>query len=254
MANLSLSRRLAELERRVATLEGHNEFRDMSDAALLDLLAQWHATDPDTMPPDTRRLLSMWRRTDVGQWVRTDPAPTAQDAPGTTNVAAGIPECHPKPSTPTPAPTVRPLRENHGRMIMATRGRPETTIGGPQELKVRRFAALVFEQGDIRRAAKAQGVPERTAYRWAGTDTFRDALISAQHESLRDATRGLSAGAVEAVEVLRAIVRNPDTAEGVRVRAALGILDAALKLATHVEVEARLLALEAAMASPETPN
>ncbi len=130
---------------------------------------------------------------------------------------------------------------------MATSGTP---IGGPQELKIRKFANAVFEHGDIRKAAKAENIPQRTAYRWASTDAFREAMAMAQCDALREATRGLSAGAVEAVEVLRAIVRDGNAAEAVRVRAALGILDTALKLAAHVEVETRLLALEQAMAKP----
>ena len=124
---------------------------------------------------------------------------------------------------------------------MASNGREKNAA---QELKVRRFAAAVLEHGDIRKAARAGNVPERTAYRWAATEIFRAALREAQAEAMRDATQGLAAGAREAVDVLRVILKDGEAAESVRCRAAIAVLDAALKMQQYIEVDNRITELE----------
>ncbi len=126
---------------------------------------------------------------------------------------------------------------------MAIRGRTTAAT----EMRIRQFAGAVFEHGDIRAAAAAQGIPERTAYRWTAHVIYRDAMRDTQAEGLREATRGLYAGAGEAVATLRAIVLDTEADAAVRVRACAIVLDAALKLSAHVEIEARLLELERKM-------
>lgn len=98
-------------------------------------------------------------------------------------------------------------------------------------------------------AARRAGVSERTAYRWLARPAFAGAIREARRSRLQAITAALDAGAREGVDLLRAVVGDPEAYVMARVRAALGLIDARLRYAEAVDVEARLEALETAAKS-----
>lgn len=125
---------------------------------------------------------------------------------------------------------------------MATAAQKKTPSA---DCKARMLAAHVFEHGNVRAAARAMGAPERSARRWAASGAFTEELRRLQADALSHAVRGLSAGAQEATALLRAVIRNPEAPEAVRVRAAVAVIDAVVKLAGYIDLEERIATLEA---------
>jgi hypothetical protein len=122
----------------------------------------------------------------------------------------------------------------------------------PSELtptKRRAIVALLAER-DTRSAAKAAKVPERTMWRWLAEPAFRQELRQAEGEAIDEVTRrliGLQGKALDTLEMT--IDTLTPLQEGARVRAALGLGTLLLKLRELRNVEERLTALEAAVAS-----
>jgi hypothetical protein len=96
-------------------------------------------------------------------------------------------------------------------------------------------------------AAKAAGVSESTLARWMREPTFAAAVREARRRALEQAMGALSAATAEAVETLRACLGAEG--EAVRVRAAVAILDHALRGAETQDLEERIAALETALAT-----
>lgn len=96
-------------------------------------------------------------------------------------------------------------------------------------------------------AAATVGVTPRTASRYLQEPAVRAALGQAQTDALRDVTRRMNAGSFEALDVLREVMHDVKVAPGVRVRAALGWLEAGYKARELLSVEERLTALEEAI-------
>jgi len=94
-------------------------------------------------------------------------------------------------------------------------------------------------------AAKAAGVSESTLARWMRDPTFAAAVREARRRALEQALGALSAATAEAVETLRVLLGAEG--EAVRVRAAVAILDHALRGAETQDLEERIAALEAAL-------
>jgi len=97
-------------------------------------------------------------------------------------------------------------------------------------------------------AAKAANVAERTLYRWLGDPVFRLRLNEAEGEAIDTATRRLLQLQDPAIDALDTILQDPEAAPTVRLRAATAVLDYLIRLRELRNVEARLLALEAAQA------
>ena len=107
-----------------------------------------------------------------------------------------------------------------------------------------RAAILALLQGPtIADAAKAVRVGETTLHRWLKEPAFREALKAARREVMEAALGRLQGAVTKAVDTLERNLScgNPST----EVRAALGILDQAVKVSELMDLEERLAKLEA---------
>jgi hypothetical protein len=118
----------------------------------------------------------------------------------------------------------------------------------------RRLLAALLSERTTRAAAEAAGVSERVAYRWLGEPAFRAELASRQDAVLAAVTSGLADDAQQARAVLRETMQSPDTPPGVKVRAALGIIDAALRLMELLTLAQRVGDLERRMEAQDATN
>jgi len=94
-------------------------------------------------------------------------------------------------------------------------------------------------------AARAAGVSESTLARWLREPVFAAAVREARRRALEQALGALSAATAEAVETLHAMLGAEG--EAVRVRAAVAILEHALRGAEVTDLEERIAALESAL-------
>ena len=124
--------------------------------------------------------------------------------------------------------------EGHGR-----EGRRRGTMTPKQE---RALEALLAAKSVVH-AAELANVSARTLFRWLTEDEFKARYQAASRTRLDTAVGKLRALATEAVETLRAGM--VAEAEPVRVRAAVAVLDFAIKVDLD-ELSARVEALEAA--------
>lgn len=95
-------------------------------------------------------------------------------------------------------------------------------------------------------AARHANVGVRTLKRWLTQPEFRAALEAAETDALRDASRLLAAQAADAAAHLADAMRDIGSPPGVRLRAALGVLDRAVQLRELMSLEERLTELEEA--------
>jgi hypothetical protein len=102
--------------------------------------------------------------------------------------------------------------------------------------------AALLEQPTIEAAAKACGVGEATLGRWLQEDRFRHAYRRARTQVLELAISRLQQATGEAVQALRSNLKCG--VPSVEVRAALGILEQAIRGAELLDVQERLEALE----------
>lgn len=96
-------------------------------------------------------------------------------------------------------------------------------------------------------AAAAAGIGLSTLTRWLQDPAFAAAVREARRRTLEQALGTLSAATAEAVETLRACLGAEG--EAVRVRAAVAILEHALRGGEVSDLEERIAALEAALAA-----
>jgi hypothetical protein len=119
-----------------------------------------------------------------------------------------------------------------------------TSLGARQE----RLLAALLTEGDIASACEAARVSRSTAMRALRDPAFQEALRAAESERLREATRVLVTLGAKAARVLEKALDDAEAPMAARVRAADIALTKLLALRTAVDVEARLTALEAALA------
>jgi hypothetical protein len=129
-------------------------------------------------------------------------------------------------------------------------GRP-TPIAGPKRAKERLRADDLLVAGvasglSLREAAARANLSERTAKRRSVSPAFQSELTAARARMLDDALGRLSYAAAAAAATLARLLGTHHPA-GVRLRAAVSILEAAVKLRQAVEWEERLSALEQRM-------
>lgn len=117
---------------------------------------------------------------------------------------------------------------------------------GNQELSRTQHKALaaLMTQRDVKHAATAAGVGERTLHTWLRQPAFKAALRDLEADAIDTATRRLTTLADSAVTVLAWVLANPETHAGTRLRAATGILDQLLRLRELRGLEERITALE----------
>ncbi|MBX3057456.1 MAG: hypothetical protein KF770_13390 [Anaerolineae bacterium] len=110
--------------------------------------------------------------------------------------------------------------------------------------KQRRAIEKLAAGGDKAAAAKAAGVSIRTLDRYLGEPTVRAALDRATGQVLNDATRRMIAGLDTAVSTMLDLVENAKTPAAVKLRAAVAIVECALKLQDAHDLAQRVARLE----------
>lgn len=108
--------------------------------------------------------------------------------------------------------------------------------------KRERMALLLASGWTMKAAAEDTKVGERTAHEWKSDPAFK-ARVAALRAEILERSVGImasatSAAAAKLVELLK------DDNPAIRLRAATAILDGAVKLRDHTELDARLLAIE----------
>ena len=116
--------------------------------------------------------------------------------------------------------------------------------------KQERVALLIAAGRSIKAAAAEAGCGERTAHEWLEDPRYRSLISELRHRMLDEAVGSLARATNEAVSTLKGLL--DDDNANVRLRAALGVLDAAVRLREHVELEGRITALEAQEAEHES--
>jgi hypothetical protein len=101
----------------------------------------------------------------------------------------------------------------------------------------RRALAALLTARTAQDAASQAGVGERTLRRWLNRPSFRVAYTEASRQRLSEAVGQLRAASAEAVNVLRAALDDQHT--GHRIRAAIGLLDTAVKVEVKVRAQTR---------------
>jgi hypothetical protein len=106
-----------------------------------------------------------------------------------------------------------------------------------------RVALLIAAGRSIKAAALETKCGERTVHGWLEDDHYRSFVAELRHRMLDGAVGALVEATNEAVSTLKELL--DDKQPNVRLRAALGILDAVVRLREHVELERRIMNLEA---------
>jgi uncharacterized protein YggE len=110
--------------------------------------------------------------------------------------------------------------------------------------------ALLLTVPTISEAAKHTGVGERTLFRWLQQDTaFQAAYRDARRQAVQQAIARIQQATSTAVTTLEGVMTNPESPSSSRVWAARAVLDLALKAVEVEDLEARIRALEEAVAT-----
>jgi len=119
--------------------------------------------------------------------------------------------------------------------------------GQKKSRKQEQLIAALLSHPTVEAAAKAIGIADTTAARWMKAPEFQAAYREVRREAMRQTTARLQEASGEAVEALRKIQRAGES-ESARVSAARTILEQSIKAADLEDVQARLEALEKAVA------
>jgi hypothetical protein len=109
--------------------------------------------------------------------------------------------------------------------------------------KRERVALLIAAGRSIKAAAAEARCGERTAHAWLEEPHYRSFISELRHRMLDEAVGSLVEATNHAVSTLTELLDNDHV--NVRLRAALGIIDAVVRLREYVELERRIAALEA---------
>jgi hypothetical protein len=122
---------------------------------------------------------------------------------------------------------------------------PEPTDPTPRNASQAALLALAVASGStVRSAAVRLGISERTAKRWGATARFKKKVESLRAELLSTTVGRLASESIEAVETLGRIMRDPLSADTLKMSCAKAILDKLPLLHEHFELSARVKALE----------
>jgi hypothetical protein len=116
----------------------------------------------------------------------------------------------------------------------------------PEELpdKMKTHLALAVAQGrSVRRWALANGVPTRTAYRWAAEPLVRAAVNSTRQRALDRAVNRMAQRATWAAEQIAKLAENAES-ESVRLRALKSILSDMVTVSKYTGLEVRMSDIE----------
>lgn len=106
--------------------------------------------------------------------------------------------------------------------------------------------AALIEAPNLRAAALACGVPERTLRRWMADEEFHQRYESMRRALVSDAWHGLQARLSEASATVAGLMSSKDVPPQVRLGAARTVLEFALRSCEQLDIIPRLEALEQA--------
>ena len=118
--------------------------------------------------------------------------------------------------------------------------------------KQHRALMALLESPTAAEAAKKAGCNEQTLGKWLRQPAFRDALAAARREAMKGVLGRLQVVAIEAVEVLRDTLKDPNVFA--RLQGAQTLLGHATRATAVEEMESRLEAVEAALRRSNTNN
>ena len=110
--------------------------------------------------------------------------------------------------------------------------------------KKRLFVGALAVSATVKSAAQSVGVGERTAWRYMGDPAVRAAIAERQSAVLAQVTDGVLSDMSAARELLLKMMGDPAVSDGVRVRAALGVLEVGLRLFEMISLNDRVAELE----------
>jgi len=104
--------------------------------------------------------------------------------------------------------------------------------------------AALLDQPTIKKSAEVAGIGEVTLHRWLQDEQFREDYRKARGEVVSQAIARLQKASGEAVDTLRAIMKDDSKPASARVTSARTILDTALKALEIEDLAARIERLE----------
>lgn len=113
--------------------------------------------------------------------------------------------------------------------------------------KKRLFVGALAVSATVKSAAEKVDIGERTAWRYMSDPGVRAAIAERQSAVLSQVTDGLVSDMGKARELLLEIMASKTASDGVRVRAALGVLEIGLRLFELVSLSDRVSELERAV-------
>lgn len=116
-----------------------------------------------------------------------------------------------------------------------------------------KFALAVASGQPVGRAARALGVPSRTAYRWSKAPEFIAAVQAVRRRALDRAVGRLGKVTVKAVATLERLMGTGNP-EAIQLGAARAVLGSVIDLRSNVEMAERLDQLEARLGVAATSN
>jgi hypothetical protein len=108
--------------------------------------------------------------------------------------------------------------------------------------KIDLLATKVAEGHSVAAAARAIGVPERTARLWASKPEFKTAVADIRRSVVSQTVGILSRASVKATGRLVKLTESAD--EDIALKASNSLLDKLMAIRSHLELEARIEALE----------
>lgn len=88
---------------------------------------------------------------------------------------------------------------------------------------------MIVLHGNVSKSAIAAGVGRRTLCRWLQEPKFREAVSKAEREAFGHTMRRLTDLVAKAIDTVAEIVEDRDISGTVRLRAAIGVLDHAIR-------------------------
>lgn len=106
------------------------------------------------------------------------------------------------------------------------------------------FLQALLTESTIAGATKKAGISRSTAYRYINDATFKTELTKAKAECISDTIRYLQGNLTACSEELMRIIKNPDTADQVRINAINTVFSNCKSLIDTCEVEERMRHIE----------
>jgi transposase-like protein len=106
--------------------------------------------------------------------------------------------------------------------------------------------AALLSQRNVEEAARIVGIDAKTLLRWLKLPEFKTAYLQARREAVGQATARLQQSTGAAASTYLKLMVDPNVPAAVRLRAAECVFAQAVKAIEQEDLEARLVALEAA--------